>query len=320
MKSDPPKKKIPGFVKPMLATLIDEPFDSAEWLFEVKWDGFRALAFINQGKVHLKSRNGLSFNHKFPEIVEELNKTKGSVVLDGEIVALDSKGKSHFQLIQNYKQRGGTLCYYVFDLLYIDGKDLRDLPLIERKKLLKKFLNKYKFRAIRYSDHILGKGKKFFKAAMKKQLEGIIGKKAESVYQSRRSRDWVKVKTGARQEVVICGFTEPKGSRKNFGALIAGVYDKQGLQYAGHVGGGFDETLLREIKKKLNPLVRKTCPFKTVPKVNSPVTWVKPQLIAEVSFTEWTNDNIMRHPIFQGLRSDKSPKSVKREIPKHGKK
>ena len=238
----------------MLATLIDEPFDSEDWLFEVKWDGFRALAFVNHGDVKLESRNKTLFNPKFPTIVKELQKIQGSALFDGEIVAVDSKGKSHFQLIQNYKQEKATICYYVFDLLFKDGEDLRDLPLIERKKILKKYLTQLSLSAVRFSDHVQKDGKKFFKAATKENLEGIIGKKIMSSYESRRSPDWVKIKTSQRQEVVICGFTAPKGSREKFGALIAGLYnDKNELEYVGRVGGGFNSALLNEIHDRLKP-------------------------------------------------------------------
>lgn len=310
--------RMPDFIAPMLAVLVDEPFDNKEWLFEVKWDGFRALAFITPKEVELKSRNRLSFNHKFPEIVKELEAVRNRVILDGEIVAIDSKGVSHFQLLQNYQQKQGVLCYYVFDILYKDGKDLRDLPLIERKKILKEFLKQLSLPHIRYSDHILTKGIEFFHAAEKEHLEGIVGKKIDSPYLSKRSADWVKIKTILRQEVVICGFTDPKGSRSFFGALIAGVYEKGILRYVGHVGGGFDEETLQQVYKALKPLVIKKCPFENEPKVNMPVTWVKPKFLAEVSFAEWTQEGIMRQPIFQGLRMDKKAKSVKREEPQKG--
>ncbi|HEV8051878.1 MAG TPA: non-homologous end-joining DNA ligase, partial [Parachlamydiaceae bacterium] len=312
------KSKMPDFVPPMLATLIDEPFDNEDWLFEVKWDGFRALTSVNKGVVEIQSRNKLLFNTKFPSIVDDLKKIQGNVIFDGEIVVLDSKGKSHFQLMQNYKNnsKGTTLCYYVFDILYKDGEDLRNLPLIERKEILKKYISQLSLPSVQYSDHVLKDGKNFFKAAAKEELEGVIGKKISGIYQSRRSPDWVKIKTSQRQEVVICGFTEPKGSRKKFGALIAGVYDNnKKLIYAGHVGGGFDGALLDDIYKQLQPLITKKCPFEHTPKVNTPVTWVKPKLIGEVSFAEWTKDNIMRQPIFQGLRDDKNPATVKHETP-----
>lgn len=309
-------KKIPEFIAPMLATLVDKPFDHDDWLFEVKWDGFRALAFVDQGKVELKSRNKLLFNEKFPSIVKNLQKIKGSVILDGEIVVVDQKGKSHFQLIQNFKEGSNVLCYYVFDILYKDHEDLMEKPLIERKEILRKFLKHWDLSLIRFSDHILKDGKRFFKAAAKEHLEGIIGKKITSSYQPKRSHDWVKIKTSLRQEVVICGFTEPQGSRKKFGALIVGLYDQdKKLQFAGHVGGGFNAALLEEVYDRLTPLIQKKCPFENLPKSKMPATWVKPKLIGEVAFAEWTHDNMMRQPIFQGLRMDKDAKTVNKEVP-----
>lgn len=311
------KGKMPDFFTPMLATLVDEPFDDDEWLFEIKWDGLRALTFIKNGKVDIRSRNNLSFNNRFPLIIQDLVRIKNNVILDGELVALDDKGKSHFQLIQNYQREESSLCYYVFDLPFKDGEDLRDLPLIERKNLLKNFLEQLNLPYVQFTDHILKEGKSFFKLAAKEKLEGIIGKKITSTYESRRSPDWVKIKTHLRQEVIICGFTEPKGSRKKFGALIVGIFNKnKELTYVGHVGGGFDAYLLTQVYDELRSLITNKCPFKQEPKVNSPVTWVRPKLIAEVSFAEWTKDNNMRQPIFQGLRDDKKPQDIKQEIPK----
>ncbi len=321
--SKAPKKKakMPEFFSPMLSTLIDKPFNSEEWLFEVKWDGYRALAFVNDGKVKLLSRNDKLQNNKFSAIVQQLEKIESQVILDGELVVVDSKGISHFQLMQNYqKEKKGDLLYYVFDLVYKDGEDLRELPLIERKEALKKFLSDLRSSSIRYSDHIVKEGVGFFKKAQQLHLEGIIGKKMSSTYQSRRSSDWVKIKTLMRQEVVIGGFTAPRGSRKKFGALLVGVYnDKKELLYAGHVGGGFDEALLEDMFHKLKPLIQKQSPFKENIKPNAPVTWVKPKLVCEVSFSEWTQDNSMRQPIFQGLREDKEPTSVAKEIPHQAK-
>lgn len=311
------KIKFPTFQTPMLATLIDEAFDSDEWIFEIKWDGFRALSFIRQGEVELKSRNNLLLNQKFPEIVKNLKKIKDDVVLDGEVVVIDKEGKSHFQLLQNYQKNEGALCYYIFDILYLNGENLRDLPLQDRKYLLKNFLNPYLNASLHISDYIVKDGKKFFEAAKNENLEGIIGKKKLSSYQSKRSRDWVKIKTHLAQEIIICGFTEPKGSRKKFGALIAGIYDEnKKLKFAGHVGGGFNEKLLEEIFRKLQPLVQKKCPFEKEPKVNMPVVFVKPKLIGEVSFSEWTKDGIMRQPIFKGLREDKAVSSITKETSK----
>lgn len=310
------RKKMPHFIPPMLATLIDKPFTDDNWLFEIKWDGFRALAFVDGDKVFIKSRSNQILNQRFPDIIHDLEKMTEQVILDGEIVVLDEKGKSDFQLIQNYQKKKGALYYYVFDILYKNGKNLCELPLIERKEILKQFLDPLSLPHIHLSRHILKKGEAFFKEISKMHLEGIIGKNMTSTYQSKRSLDWVKVKTGLNQEVVIGGFTEPRGSRKYFGALLVGIYDKnKQLKYAGHVGGGFDQATLHAVFTRLKPLIQSKCPFKIKPKGNEKVTWVKPQLLAEVSFAEWTQENIMRQPIFKGLRTDKPSKTVKKEVP-----
>lgn len=311
------QQKMPAFIAPMLAKLVEGPFDDEDWLFEIKWDGYRALAVIDEGKITLMSRNKLLWNDKFPLIIQDLKKMSGQVILDGEIVVLDEKGRSAFQLMQNYqKEHLGALCYYVFDVLYKDGEDLRDLPLISRKEILKKLVNERSFSFIRFSDHVLKEGKALFKQASKAHLEGIIGKKIVSTYQSKRSFDWVKIKTSLRQEVVIGGFTAPRGSRKKFGALLVGIYNQEKqLEYVGHVGGGFTGALLEDVYHQLEPLIQQKSPFVVKPKPNAPVTWVKPVLVCEVSFSEWTSDNMMRHPIFQGLRMDKPPKKISKEIP-----
>lgn len=298
---------------PMLATLVEEAFDSPEWLFEIKWDGYRALG-CKAKKVALLSRNNQSFNDKFPTLVQELEKIPGTFVLDGEIVILDKQGRSHFQLLQNYqKTKSGTPYYYLFDILSYNDKDLTELPLLQRKTLLKKLLSRTKLQYLRFSDHILAKGKALFKKAKSKGLEGIIAKRIESTYQSRRNRDWLKIKVRPRQEVVIGGFTAPRGSRQKFGALLVGVYEKGKLLYIGKVGGGFDEKTLREVDRQLRPLVQKKCPFETAPHPNSRATWVKPKLVCEVSFSEWTREGILRQPIFEGMRADKPAKKVIRE-------
>lgn len=294
----------------MLCTLVDEPFDEKGWIFEIKWDGYRAFAKKN-GSVRLISRGKQSFNERFPTIVSELKKIKASFLIDGEIVILDAKGKSNFQMLQNYyKKKIGTPYFYVFDILELNGKDLRDLSLIERKKILKKALVNLKH--VRYSRHILTRGKAFFKLAEKKRLEGIIAKKADSPYQFARTRDWLKIKVKNRQEVVIGGFSGPKGAREKFGALLIGVYKGGKLLYAGRVGGGFNQELLKDVYADLKKQIQKECPFENAPK-NAAATWVKPKLICEVEFTEWTRDGKMRHPIFKGMRYDKSAKKVVRE-------
>lgn len=311
---DAPKKKMPGFIKPMLATLIQEPFNDPEWIFEIKWDGYRALAYIDK-KVNLYSRNKNSFNTVFSEIANDLLNLKAQAILDGEIVVLDAKGRSHFQLMQNYQRtKQGSLYYYVFDILYLNGRDLRELPLIERKKILETLLANSSLSLVRFSDHVEKEGKSFYGIAKKKQLEGIMAKKMNSPYVSQRTRDWLKIKTHRRQEAIIAGYTEPRGSRKNFGAVLLGVYDKnQELTYIGHVGGGFDQKLLESVFTKMEKLKQTQCPFKKRPKTKMPVTWVKPKLVCEVSFGEWTSDGIMRQPIFEGLRMDKPSRDVKKE-------
>ena len=292
----------------MLATLIDKPFNKEGWLFEVKWDGYRAIAYKDK-RVDLVSRNQKSFNARFPDIIKSLAKLPGRFVVDGEIVVLDKKGRSHFQLLQN---KEGTAYYYLFDILSFEGRDLTKLPLTDRKKILKKLLSGSRNSLVRFCDHIESKGIAFFKQAKEKGLEGIIAKNGSSAYQFRRSKDWLKIKTGKRQEVVIGGFTEPKGGRTRFGALLVGVYEKGKLVFVGRVGGGFDRTRLEEVYAQLQRVISKKCPFSEVPRLAA--TWVKPKLVCEVAFAEWTQDGIMRQPIFKGMRSDKSPKDVIREL------
>lgn len=299
-------------MKPMLATLVEEPFDDQNWLFEEKLDGYRALAYKTK-EVKLLSRNEKSFNARFPLIVKELEKLPGDFVLDGEIVILD-KGRSSFQLLQNYQQTGKGVCsYYLFDILSYEGIDLTGLPLIKRKEILRALLQMSKCKYLHYTEHVEIFGKRFFEKAKRKGWEGIIAKRMDSPYRSTRSKDWLKIKTKMRQEVVIGGFTEPRGSRNYFGSLLVGVYEKSHLVYAGHVGGGFDEKLLKTVYQKMIKLQRKKCPFLEVPQPNAPVTWVQPKLVCEVAFAEWTKDGILRQPIFQGMREDKSAKEVTRE-------
>lgn len=305
------KKKKPSLIKPMLTTLIDQPFDSPDWLFEIKWDGFRAITELDGQTVKIYSRNLQRFNERFPTILQHLKALDLDAIFDGEIVILDKKGISHFQMLQNNVGEENTY-FYVFDILYLNGRDLRSLPLIERKSILKSVL-KIDSR-IRFLDYIEERGKKFFQLCKKQGLEGIIGKMKNSVYETgQRAKSWVKIKAELRQEVVICGFTEPRKSRKNFGALIIGVYKEGILHFAGHVGGGFTEKKLKEIKRLLLPLITKKCPFKSLPQTNTQVTWVKPKYLCEVKFKEWTDAGIMRMPIFLGLRADKPAKSVMKE-------
>jgi bifunctional non-homologous end joining protein LigD len=324
-KEEPLKKKVPELrdkalpqylsheVAPMLATLVDKAFDSDQWLFEVKWDGYRAIAEVNQHDVNIYSRNKLSFNEAFSQVAEALKSLSIDAVLDGEIAALDKNGFAKFQLLQNFKRTGiGNIVYYVFDLLSLNGKDLRDLPLLERKKLLQNIIPENHI--IRYNDHVIADGIAFYEASVKQDIEGIIAKRITSIYsEGIRTKDWVKIKTHKRQEAVIAGYTKARGGRKFFGALVLGIYKNKKLVYAGHTGGGFTQALLKETFQALTPLIRPTCPFEEVPKTNMPVTWVEPKLLCEVKFQEWTDDGHMRVPIFLGLRTDKNPTEVKAE-------
>jgi bifunctional non-homologous end joining protein LigD len=301
--------------KPMLATLVEQPFDRAGWLFEVKWDGFRAIAEVNSGKVSFYSRNHKPFEQRFVPIVESLRRLRHEAVLDGEVVVLDDKGRSQFQLLQNYGKTGkGALRYYVFDLLHLDGRDLRGMPLTSRKQLLADTLGDLP--NVLLSEHVEERGKTFFEAARVHGLEGIMAKDGQSPYREGvRSHEWLKIKTHRRQEAIICGFTEPRCSRQGLGALVLGVHEGKGLVCIGHAGGGFDSQGLSDLRSRLDPLVQRECPFRKKPKTNAPVHWVRPQLVCEVSFQEWTRDGMMRQPIFAGLREDKSARSVRREEP-----
>ncbi len=305
-----------SLIKPMLATLVDEPFDRKNWIFEIKWDGYRAISEVNKKGVRIYSRNHNAFTEKYLPIAEELSSVPEEMILDGEIVVLDGEGRSSFQLLQNYNQtQEGNIAYFVFDILKYKKKDLTSLPLRERKKILHKVLPKLS--RIQISEHIETKGEAFFKVSVEKGLEGIIAKDAESEYvQGRRSDSWLKIKTHLRQEAVICGYTEPKGSREKFGAVILGVRRKNKWIYVGHTGTGFDRETLKQVHSDLQSLIVKKCPFTPCPKTNAPATWVKPKIVCEVSFQEWTGDGVMRQPVFLGTRKDKSPSVVKHEVAK----
>jgi len=289
----------------MLAKETDKPFDDKHWLFEIKWDGYRAISEIKQGEVELYSRNGNSFNTSYPIVFNALKKLKDDLVLDGEIVVLNEDGKSDFQKLQHYADNTQyPICYYVFDVLSVNGHSTYQLPLIKRKKILQQIIPKNE--VIKYSDHIIENGKSFFAAAKKKDMEGIMAKKADSLYHPGvRTNEWLKIKHHKSAEVVIAGFTKPTGSRKYFGALVLAIRSGKQLKYAGHTGSGFTQASLKTVFDKLKPIVQNESPFDEAIKTNMPVTWVKPVFICEVKFTEWTNDNKMRHPIFLRLRDDK---------------
>lgn len=309
------KDPMPHEIKPMLAKLKDAPFDSPDWIFEIKWDGYRAIAEIEKGNVNLYSRNLISFNTKYKPIVESLKAFAHNAVLDGEIVVLNADGTSSFQMLQQYDEKPSPdLCYCVFDILYLDGQDLRDLPLLERKSILKDVLTDLP--NIRYSDHVEQDGIQFFELAKKNKLEGIMAKRADSAYRlGARSDQWIKLKIIKAQEAIICGFTAPRNSRKDFGALILGAYEKGRLVYIGHTGGGFTTALLSSTLKRMEPLIQEESPFDVKIKTNEKVTWIKPKLVCEIAFSEWTADGHMRQPIFQGMRIDKKAREVVRELP-----
>jgi bifunctional non-homologous end joining protein LigD len=308
-----PQAAMPRHIKPMLATLVEEPFDREGWLFEPKWDGYRAIAEIRRDSVALYSRMQKPFEERFAPIVESLRGLRGEAILDGEIVVVDSAGRSQFHLLQNYQKSGqGPLRYYAFDLLYLDGRDLRGLPLRRRKELLAKFVAGLP--GVLLSEHIEQRGIAFFEAAEKHGLEGIMAKDGDSPYrEGLRTHEWLKIKTRRRQEAVIGGFTEPRGSRNDLGALVLGVFEGKDLVYIGHTGGGFDTQGLADMRTKLEPLIQQACPFRDNPKTNNRVHWVKPRLVCEVVFQEWTQDGVLRQPIFVGLREDKPARLVTRE-------
>jgi bifunctional non-homologous end joining protein LigD len=302
-------------LRPMLATLTDQPFDDPGWIFETKWDGFRAIAVAEPGRAWLYSRRGHDLSSKYPSICDALSRIKHKAVLDGELVALDSHGRSRFQLLQNAGRNAVRLLYCVFDLLYLDGKDLRDWPLMKRKEALEKILPKSPL--LLYSTHVAGDGIKAFKRAARGGEEGVIAKLAQGKYHSgERTREWLKVKASQEQEVVIVGFTKPRGQRRFFGSLLLAVRDGKSWKYAGRAGTGFTHASLAELYDKLSPLVTKTKPIAAKVPNEASTVWVKPKLVAEVKFTEWTAGGEMRHPVFLGLRTDKPASQVVREVPK----
>ncbi len=299
-------------IQPMLAKTADKPFSSSDWVFEIKWDGYRAIAETGPNGVRLYSRNGLVFDKKYEPVSLALQEIKEEAVLDGEIVVLDEQGNPDFQRLQDYANNQQGLYYYVFDLLFFKGKDLRDLPLLERKTLLNKLINGHG--TLRYCDHVNADGESFFHAAKEKNLEGIMAKKANSIYRSgKRSGQWLKIKNHLSLEAIIGGYTRPRKSRKYFGALVLGVLKNKKLQYIGHTGTGFNEKQLQSLYEKMQPLIVKKSPFARMVPVNNPATWVKPELVCHIEYTEKTTEGILRHPVFQGLRMDKSASEVKWE-------
>jgi len=309
------RKSMKKEYQPMLATLVDQPFDSKDWVYETKWDGFRLVAEVGRGSIRLFSRNGIEVTTRYPSIAQALRTITEPCVIDGELVALDAKGRSRFQLLQNALRDERTkLLYCVFDILFLGGKDMRRKPLLERKALLKQLLPRNSL--LRYSEHIKEKGTALFKKAKQAGLEGVMAKRAAGLYYSgKRTREWLKFKAMNEQEVVIVGYTAPRRSRKYFGALVLAVRTDSTWRYVGRAGTGFDEEMLRSLYEKMQPLKTQAKPFNVGVKGEAHTTWLRPRLVGEVKFTEWTTSGEMRHPVFLGLRSDKKATAVIREMP-----
>jgi bifunctional non-homologous end joining protein LigD len=301
-------------LRPMLATLTDKPFDDPGWVFETKWDGFRVIAVVERGTAKLYSRNGLDVSSKYPSICKALRATPHQAVFDGELVALDAHGRSCFQLLQNAEREPARLSYSVFDLLYLDAKDLRDRSLLQRKEALEAVLPESP--VLHYSTHVVGKGIAAFNRAKRAQEEGVMAKLASGKYYSgQRTREWLKVKASQGQEVVIVGFTAPRRSRQYFGSLVLAVRDGTHWRYVGRAGTGFDRATLKSLHAKLVPLKTARKPIAEKVPDEDNTTWVRPKLVGEVKFTEWTAKGEMRHPVFLGLRTDKKAADVVKEEP-----
>ncbi|HZO41694.1 MAG TPA: DNA ligase D [Methylomirabilota bacterium] len=311
---------MPGFIPPQLATLVDAPPSGAQWLHELKHDGYRILARLDRGRVKLMSRNGRDWTDHFPAVAAGVARLPAEqAFLDGEVTVLLPNGASSFQALQNFMSGPGKgeLAYMIFDLVYLDGSDLTGAPLEERKAALAKLLTAGRDRAtvLRYSDHVVGAGSDFFEHACGMGLEGIVSKRRDAPYRGRRGAAWLKIKCLKRQEIVIGGYTDPEGSRLGIGALLGGVYEDGRLSYAGKIGTGFNRETLRDLKKRLTALDEDVSPFSPRPTGVGRPHWVKPELVAEVSFSEWTSDGKLRHSTFLGLREDKPARAVIRELP-----
>ena len=320
------KSKFPEDIKPMLATLVDKPFDDEGWLYEVKWDGYRTIGYINKNGVEIRSRNNKSFNEKFYPVYEALKKWPVNAVVDGEIMVLNDQGVPDFSDLQNWRSEAdGNLIFYLFDILWLDGFDLMNLPLFERREILRSVAPNTD--TVKLSENFDEKGTVFFALADKMGLEGIMAKKANSLYTpDLRTKEWLKIKTEKLQEAIIGGYTRNEGSTKQFSALLLGLFENGQFNHIGVVGTGFTDKLQTSILRKLKPLILKECPFNTLPDYNKPsrfrpnppkaeVTWVKPELVCEISYREMTKDGAIRHPSFRGLREDKNAREVVREKP-----
>lgn len=314
------KARMPEFISPQLATLQDKPPVGENWIHELKFDGYRMLCHVNGSSVRFWSRNKKDWTHKFPYLGKSVKEFPAkSFVLDGEVVAVDSKGRASFQKLQQAMKTGDAgFVFHVFDLLYIDGFLLTRTPLVKRKELLAELFEAVPQKSpLRYSDHLEGNGQKFFEQACEYGIEGIVSKLKSSLYDSTRSKSWVKVKCLKRQEFVIAGYLPSEKGFPGFGALVLGVYEKGKLVFAGRAGTGFTIQQRLDLRKKLDRLVRASSPFSEKPRDPGlrNAVWVSPKLVGEVAFTEWTDEGSVRHPSFQGLREDKKPTDVVREEP-----
>ena len=308
-------------IQPMLATLVDKAFDNDDWTYEVKWDGYRAVGFMNGSKVEIKSRNDKSFNIKYYPIYKALKEWGINAVVDGEIIVIRSSGDSNFNALQNWRSEAdGELIYYLFDILWYDGIDLKGLPLTERKAILSSVIPSGS--TIRYSNDFETSGVEFLEMATKMGLEGIMAKKKDGLYHPGiRTKEWLKIKANKRQEVVIGGYTLNDDSRKSFSSLLVGVFDRGRFIYIGRIGTGFDTKTQKSMMELFKPIIIDDSPFENKPDVNqasrfrpnpphASVTWLKPELVCEVSFRELTPDGVMRHPSFEGMRTDKKASTI----------
>lgn len=321
------KSPFPKDIQPMLATLVDKPLEEPGWVYELKWDGYRALSYVNNGRVDIRSRNNKSFNDTYYPIYNALQQWDVKAVVDGEIVVADENGFADFEDLQAWRSEAdGQLLYYIFDLLWLDGADLTSLPLTERREILRSIAPPDDG-ILHVSENFDASGTELFAAAHKMGLEGIIAKKADSRYiPGTRSKEWLKIKTEKRQEAVIGGYTLNEGTNKLFSALLLGLYENGKFHFIGPVGTGFNKKMQEEILRRLKPIEVKKCPFSEVPDYNKPsrfrpnppkaeVTWVSPKVVVEISYRELTRDGSIRHPSFKGLRDDKKAGDVVREIP-----
>jgi bifunctional non-homologous end joining protein LigD len=303
----------PRRFEPMKAVLTDEPFTDPDWLFERKLDGIRCGAFRSAGRVRLLSRTGRSLNGAYPELVEALSDQEtDDFVVDGEVVAFEGS-RTSFSKLQRAARERVRVFLYLFDLLHLDGRDTTELPLRARKAVLRRALRFHG--PVRFTPHRKRDGEALYRDACRRGWEGLIAKRADSRYRVTRSRDWLKLKCSAQQELVVGGYTAPQGSRVELGALLVGYYEDGRLRYAGKVGTGFDRDTLHRLGARLRRLERDESPFAHVHPVPKGTRWVRPELVAEIAFTEWTRDGRLRHPRYLGLRDDKRPREVVREVP-----